>query len=63
MFREIGFGFLFISIIFKTIAISKASNKNLSLEERKKQYKAFNLPGNISIAIGVALLLYAKYFA
>ena len=63
MFREIGFGFFFISIIFKTIAISKASNRNLSLEERKKLYKQFNLPGNILIGLGVALLLYAKYFA
>ncbi len=63
MFREIGFGLLFFSIIFKTIAISKASNKNLSLEIRKKQYKQFNLPGNMLIGLGAALLLYAKYFA
>jgi len=61
MFREFGFALLFLSIFFKTIAISKASNKNAPVEERKKQYKKYNTPGNILILGGVALLLYAKY--
>ncbi len=63
MFREIGFGLLFVSIIFKTLAISKANNQRKTLEERKKEYRKFNLPGNIIIVTGVLFLLYAKYFA
>lgn len=63
MIREIGFGLLFVSIIFKTLAITKANNQNMSLEERKRGYKKFNLPGNILIVTGVLFLLYSKYFA
>lgn len=63
MFREFGFALLFFSIIFKTIAISKASSKTASFEDRKKQYRTYNRPGNLLIIAGVAFLLYAKYFA
>lgn len=62
MFREYGFGLLFLSVIFKTIAIMRASNQNTPVEVRKKEYKQFNIPANILILLGVVSLLYAKYF-
>ncbi len=62
MFREYGFGLLFLSVIFKTIAIMRASNQNAPVEVRKKEYKQFNIPANILILLGVVSLLYAKYF-
>lgn len=62
MIREIAFGLLFISIIFKTIGLFKANDRSKSLEERKDGYKKFNLPGNLFIVGGVLLLLYGKYF-
>lgn len=62
MFREIGFGLLFLSIFFKTIAVFRASNTSEELEIRKKGYRTFNIPGNILIFLGVVVLLYAKYF-
>ena len=34
MFREYGFGLLFLSVIFKTIAIMRASNQNAPVEVR-----------------------------
>ena len=61
MTRELAFAFLFLSLIFKTIALSKVSSKTATLEEKKANYKKFNLPSYIFLLIGVALLIYLKY--
>lgn len=63
MLRELAFGFLFISLIFKTIALSKISSKTATLEEKKANYKKFNIPSYIFLVVGVVLLVYLRYFS